>query len=102
MGEPTVVDDVDLVYTSPIDGKTEVHAYFQPHNGEVKVHIRLVGIRKDGTVVYTPRGIALSPESVSDLLIAVALLAAKARTAPRGSTDDLEPVEVLDLEPGDE
>lgn len=64
-----------LVHRFPLEGGGEIHAYFQEHEGAMKAHLRLVNLRKDGSVSYTPRGIAVPPSLLYDLLQATALLA---------------------------
>lgn len=68
-------EDVKLAHRFTLDGSAEIHTYLQPHNGVLKAHVRLVNIKKDGHVAYSARGVALSPEYVTELLQAVALLA---------------------------
>jgi hypothetical protein len=76
MDGPTVTSDgVLLVYRLPLGGSAEIHAYFQAHEGVLKAHLRLVTIKKDGSVSYTQRGIAVPPNVLTDLLKATAALA---------------------------
>jgi hypothetical protein len=67
--------DVALVHRVHLGKRSELHAYFQPFNGELKAHLRQVNIRQDGTVSYTGKGVAVQPEQLTELLEAVALLA---------------------------
>ena len=45
-----VPEDVHLVHRVAIDKRTEIHAYVQEYGGATKAHVRLVNIRKNGTV----------------------------------------------------
>ncbi len=75
MLRPLVTNDgVVLVHRFPLE-RGEIHAYFQSHEGELKAHLRLVNIKKDGSVSYTPKGITVPPNLLTDLLTATALLA---------------------------
>jgi hypothetical protein len=77
MEAPPVVpaDDVHLVHRVSLDRRSEIHIYFQEYGGANKAHVRWVNIRKDGSVSYTSRGIAVDPGLVNDLLQGIALLA---------------------------
>jgi hypothetical protein len=68
-------DSADLVYRVSVDRRREIHMYFQEYGGAIKAHVRWVNIRKDGSVSYTSRGIAVDPGLVNDLLQGIALLA---------------------------
>lgn len=76
MEAPPVIPagDVQLVHRVSLDRRTEIHSYFQEYRGAIKAHVRFVNIRKDGTVSYTGKGIAVDQGLVNDLLEAVALL----------------------------
>jgi hypothetical protein len=68
-------NDVVLVHRIALEKSDEIHAYFQPYNGVIKAHLRLVTVDKDGSVKYTGKGIAVSPDLLNQLLQAIALLA---------------------------
>jgi hypothetical protein len=73
---PIVIGEgVKLVHRYHLGGRSELHAYLQQFNGELKAHVRLVNIRKDGGIRYTGKGIAVPLELLPQLLQAVALLA---------------------------
>lgn len=67
---------VNLVHRFPLE-KGEVHTYVQRHDGVLKAHLRLVNVKKDGSVSYSPKGITVPLTLVHKLLQAVALLAAE-------------------------
>ncbi|MDQ3670839.1 MAG: hypothetical protein M3364_00135 [Actinomycetota bacterium] len=70
-------EGVALVDRINVGENVEIRAYFQPHKGVIKAHIRFVTVNDDGGVGYTTRGIAVDPELLDKLLRAVALLAAE-------------------------
>ena len=76
MQTPTVsTDGVLLVYRFPLGGSREIHAYFQHHNGAMRAHLRLVTVKNDGSISFTPKGITVPLDALNELLKAAATLA---------------------------